>query len=150
MVIVGRENRPYITQSPGSKWTEDDMYSWVPLISIQKSKGPIALPWGTSEATAHEGDLGLLIMVYRVRLVESSGKHSAIAGSILNSLSLHIRSRWATLSNALEKSREMALVWMFVLKPAWMSRRSVVSWVSQAIAFRNLCLCITRRLWTSK
>ena len=78
---------------------------WMPLIYTKNNKGPNMLPCGTPMVIFAEGDNALTHIDCWTRPERYERSHSKLFPATPSDLSLLIRSRWSTVSNALGRSR---------------------------------------------
>ena len=78
---------------------------WTPLIYIKNNNGPKMLPCGTPMVIFAGGDNALTHIDCWTRPERYERNHSKLFPATPSDLSLLIRSRWSTVSNALRRSR---------------------------------------------
>ena len=78
---------------------------WMPLIYTKNNNGPKMLPFGTPMVIFAGGDNALTHIDCWTRPERYERNHSKLFPATPSDLSLLIRSRWSTVSNALRRSR---------------------------------------------
>ena len=100
------------------EWCSSD---WMPLIYTKNNNGPKMLPCGTSMVIFAGGDNALTHIICWTQPERDERNHSKLFPATPSDLSLLMRSRWSTVSNALPRSRNTVPVMhpLSILSRTW-------------------------------
>ena len=124
---------------------------WTPLIYIKNNNGPKMIPCGTPMVIFAGGDNALTHIDCWTRPERYQRNHSKLFPATPSDLSLLIRSRWSTVSNALRRSRNTVPVThpLSILSRTW-SVKAIKAVEVERFSRKPNCVCDNNLLSSKK